>query len=779
MVMTEKTKKKSATKSSVATKKASGGIDLVIVESPTKAKTLTKYLGKKFRVLASVGHIRDLPKSKLGIDIENGFKPEYIPIKGKAKVIAEIKKAAAVANKIYLAPDPDREGEAIAWHIAEELKSHNLLRVFMHEITEKGVRQAFAEPSVIDINKVNAQQARRVLDRIVGYKISPLLWEKVRRGLSAGRVQSVTVRLICEREAEVLAFVAKEYWSIDAKLQAKNPPSFTATLAQQNGEAIEIPNQAASQAILDAISNQPFSISKVEVKERKKNPAAPFTTSTLQQEAAHKLNFTSKKTMAIAQQLYEGIQVGQEGAVGLITYMRTDSVRISPDFQMETLQHIEEKYGRDYRPATPFIYKSKKRAQEAHEAIRPTSLLLEPDRIENDLTREQYQLYKLIYNRFVASQMNPAILDVTRIDISVLSYLFRATGSVVKFPGFTAVYLENQEKKEEEGDEGLEGEMRLPRLEVGEALQCLLLDPKQHFTQPPPRFNEASLVRSLEESGIGRPSTYAAIITTIQDRKYVEKKENRFYPTELGEVVNKLLVAHFADVVDVEFTARMEDGLDQVEEGSADWVDTVSQFYGTFAKSLEKAELVMPNVKREETPTDLVCEKCSKPMVIKWGRFGKFLACTGYPECKTTMEYGQGEGKDSPIVPIAPEVTSEICDKCGKPMAIKTGRFGRFLACTGYPECKGTKPITTGVSCPEQDCTGKLAEKQTKGRKLFYSCTRYPDCKFAIWDKPVARPCPLCHVPFLVEKFRAGGSSIVCRIKECGYKETAESATTA
>lgn len=796
--MTNITKKKEATSPKKKATAAGGPAssrktDLLIVESPTKARTISKYLGKKFRVMASVGHIMDLPKSRIGIDFERGFKPEYIVIKGKAKILNEIKKAARESNKVYLAPDPDREGEAIAWHIAEALRGCDIHRVLLHEITEKGVREAMASPSAIDIQKVNAQQARRVLDRLVGYKISPLLWQKVRRGLSAGRVQSVAVRLICEREKEVLAFIPVEYWSIDAKLQGGNPPPFIAKLIQRRKitplsplirgasndsppdkgelEGVEIHNQAESDAIVAAIGSSPFVVSKVETKERRKNPVAPFTTSSLQQEAVRKLHFVSKKAMMIAQQLYEGVTITGEGAVGLITYMRTDSVRVSPDFQAETLAWIEGRYGREYRPATPFTYKSKKGAQEAHEAIRPTAVMREPDRIQADLTHEQYLLYKLIWNRFVASQMNPAILDVTRVDINVAEFTFRVTGSVVKFKGFTIVYLEGKEEKDDEEDEGLDGEKRLPRLQVGETLTLLSLDPRQHFTEPPPRYNEALLIHDLEDRGIGRPSTYAAIISTIQDRKYVEKRENRFYPTSLGDMVNHLLVDHFPEVVDTAFTAQMEEQLDHIETGECpDWVETVHKFYDPFSKSLQLAEEKMPNIKGQETPTDLTCEKCGKPMVIKWGRFGRFFACSGYPECKNTKEPDKTDGSK---VATVFEAIAEHCENCQKPMVMKRGRFGSFLACSGYPECKTTRAISTGVACPEANCGGTLVEKQSKRGKIFYSCNNYPACKFALWDRPVARPCPNCHAPFLVEKNRAGEMSVLCKNMECGYKDEA------
>ncbi len=700
---------------------------LVIVESPSKAKTIKKYLGRQFEVMASVGHVKDLPKSKFGIDIDHDFEPEYTVIKGKAKVLSEIKKAAKEADKIYLAPDPDREGEAIAWHIKQELKSRNgdIKRVLFNEITQKAIERAMASPGDIDMNRVNAQQARRVLDRIVGYRISPLLWEKVRRGLSAGRVQSVAVRLICEREAEVLAFVPEEYWSITAKLLGPNPPPFMARLIQKGGQAIEMGNEAQAQAIVAALRELPFVVSKIEKKERKRNPTPPFTTSRLQQEAVRKLHFTPKKTMMLAQQLYEGVETQAEGAVGLITYMRTDSVRVSPDFQQETAAWIRGKYGDDYVPEAPPVYKSKKGAQEGHEAIRPTSLARDPEQLKADLTKDQYLLYKLIWNRFVASQMTPAVFDVTRIDITAGDFLLRASGAIIKFAGFSIVYMEGkeegipQEKKEgEEAEDASEEAIILPELSVGDRLTLQSLDPKQHFTQPPPRYNEALLIHDLEEKGIGRPSTYATIISTIQDRKYVEKREGRFYPTELGKVVNELLIQHFPDVVNIEFTAQMESELDGIEEGEKQWVDTIRGFYEPFSKEFDRAQVEMRDVKREETPTDLTCEKCGKPMVIKWGR------------------------------------------------------FGRFMACSGYPECENTKPISTGVTCPEEGCGGALIEKRTRRGKTFFACNRYPKCNFALWERPVPRACPECKAPFLIERREQGGGfKVVCRNEACGFED--------
>jgi DNA topoisomerase-1 len=781
---------------------------LIIVESPSKAKTLHKYLGKNFVVKASVGHVKDLPEKRLGVDIAKGFQPEYVVIKGKDKFLAEIKKAALTADKVYLASDPDREGEAIAWHIAQELENPEptggskskkktgssaktagrsskqpakradwLYRVLFNEITERAVKRALEHPGQIDVKKVNAQQARRILDRIVGYKISPLLWEKVRRGLSAGRVQSVAVRLVCEREQEIGVFIPKEYWSITAKLEAGAPPPFEARLIQFNREEVDLHNEAEARAILKALEGQAFVVQKVETKERKRNPVAPFITSRLQQEAARKLRFSPKKTMMIAQQLYEGIELGEEGPVGLITYMRTDSTRIAAEAMDEVRHHISGNFGKDYLPDQPVMYKTRKGAQEAHEAIRPAAVGRTPQSVKTHLTKDQYMLYQLIWMRFVASQMKPAVMDVTRVDIQAGPALFRATGSVVKFPGFTILYTEEKEEEvtAEAGKEPIaeaeEDEHLLPALAVGNRLRLHDLMPKQHFTQPPPRYTEALLIKDLEEKGIGRPSTYAAILSTILDRKYVEKIEGRLKPTELGKIVNDLLVEHFPDVLNVQFTAQMEDSLDHIEEGDKDWVEAVRAFYNPFSKLLEKAQTEMRDVKREEIPTEIVCEKCARKMVIKWGRHGRFLACPGYPECKNAKEFIQeASGQVKIVEPI--NGSTEKCEKCGKPMAVKTGRFGKFLACSGYPECKNTKTITTGVKCPQPNCPGELAQKRTKRGRTFYACSSYPDCKFALWDRPLPRPCPDCGAPFLIEKFgRHSGPKAVCYNKDCSYQE--------
>ncbi len=745
---------------------------LVIVESPAKAKTIAKYLGKDYTVKASVGHIMDLPKSKLGVDIEKDFEPHYIQIKGKGPVVKELKSAAKKADRILLATDPDREGEAIAYHVAAVLASSaktttEVYRVLFNEITKKAILQSVEHPGKVDINKVDAQQARRVLDRLVGYQISPILWKKVRRGLSAGRVQSVALRLICEREEEIKAFVPEEFWSLTALLEGKLPPQFEAKLLKKDEEKLKVKNNDEVQKILADLKDATYTVTKIDKKERRRNPVPPFTTSKLQQEGGRKLGFTSKRTMGIAQSLYEGVDIGKEGTVGLITYMRTDSTRVGKEAQDEAQEFIATKYGKEYLPEKAPVYASAKSAQEAHEAVRPTSVLREPDAIKQYLEPDQYKLYKLIWNRFVASQMNPAIIDQTSVDVTANNYTFRATGSIVKFPGFMAVYMEEKSEDQAPSEEE-NGEAVLPPLNEGEKLTLLKLDPKQHFTQPPPRFSEALLVKTLEEKGIGRPSTYAAIISTIQERDYVNKVENKFRPTELGVLVNDLLVNHFPVIMDVAFTAKMEEDLDKIEEGQMRWVEVVRDFYKPFNESLEKAQAEMKDFKAEQTPTDISCEKCGKPMIVKWGRNGQFLACSGYPECKTTKPFVRNENG---VVEAAPEeTTDEKCPKCGSAMMIKRGRFGKFLACSRYPECKYTQGMSTGVLCPEDG--GKLVERRSRFGKMFYSCANYPDCKFALWNKPLPRPCPQCGAPFLVEKYsKKTGVSVTCVKKECGYKE--------
>jgi DNA topoisomerase-1 len=775
---------------------------LIIVESPTKARTISKYLGRGYTVMASVGHIKDLPTSKLGVDLEHDFEPQYVTIKGKSKVLAEIKKKAEEVDKVFLAPDPDREGEAIAWHLEQELlgksKSKSkkktegkVFRVLFNEITESAIKRALQAPGQVDMKLVNAQQARRVLDRIVGYQGSQLLWTKVRRGLSMGRVQSVAMRLICEREQEREAFRAEEYWSIAVMLAGTNPPSFEAKLHSINGQDASLATEADAQRIVSAIQGKEFAVDSIERKEKKRNPVAPFITSRLQQEAARKLHFSSKKTMTLAQKLYEGIEIGAEGQTGLITYMRTDSPRISNEAMAEARQVIQERFGAEYLPATPNVYKTQKAAQEAHEAIRPTSAARDPESIKQYLEPDILKLYQLIWNRFIASQMVPAIFDVTRVETSPVKtngkFLFRSTGTVVKFPGHTIVYMEGSDRElfaqKEKSEQEDEAERQLPLLSEGERLQLVSLEgqtvpgvlSKQHFTQPPPRYNEALLIKELEEKGIGRPSTYASIISTIQDRKYAEKVEGRFGPTETGRTVNDFLMKGFPDLINVDFTSHMEEELDEVEAGNKPWVMAVREFYGTFATDLEKAKTIPGPKDTVEPPTDVPCEKCGRMMEIKWGRNGKFLACPAYkekPPCKNTQNFEKLEDGTIKIVPKIELTTDEKCEKCSSPMVVKTGRFGKFIACSAYPECKTTKPLALGVKCPQPGCGGDLVQKRTKKGRSFFACSKYPACEYALWDRPINKTCPTCSAPFLIEKVsKQVGRSVQCRSEECGYRE--------
>ncbi len=751
---------------------------LVVVESPAKAKTINKFLGRNYIVRSSVGHIRDLPAKKLAVDIQNGFTPEYVTIRGKAKVIKEIQAAAKKTDAIYLAADPDREGEAICWHIAETLKSVKkpIYRVTYNEITEGAIRAAMDNPGEIDQRLVNSQQARRVLDRLVGYQISPILWRSVKPGLSAGRVQSVAVRLICEREAEIEAFVPQEYWTITANLQGKNSSPFDAKLLRIGSEKGSIStygfpiDEARAKAIVEDAGTKPFIVKDIKKQERKKRPVPSFITSTLQQEAARKLRFTAKRTMAIAQQLYEGLDIGAEGAVGLITYMRTDSTRIADEALREARGYIKKTYGTDYLPKSAVRYRSRGGAQDAHEAIRPTSVERTPQALKPYLSIEQHRLYDLIWKRFVASQMNPALLDVTTIDISAGEYLFRATGSILKFDGFMRLYLEGRDDNNTESKGDDETGAILPVLEIGERLDLRRLTPKQHYTQPPPRYTEAALVKALEEKGIGRPSTYAAIISTIQDREYVVKEERRFQPTDIGKLVNQLLIKGFPNILDTQFTAKMEDQLDGIAEGKSDWVGVLSAFYEPFTHALEAAPDVMYQARKEmEEESDEVCEKCNGKMVIRWGRYGRFLGCSNYPECRNIKRLTEDD-----VPPPEVEPTDETCDKCGSPMVVKTSRAGgKFLACTGYPKCKNAKPINIGVDCPEADCDGYIGERRSKRGKVFYGCSNYPKCNFVSWDKPVNKECPECQAPFLVEKTtKTKGHYLACNDKACGYTKS-------
>ncbi|MBI2952353.1 type I DNA topoisomerase [bacterium] len=714
---------------------------LVIVESPAKAKTINKFLGKDYKVLACMGHIRDLPEKDLAIDIEKDFQPKYQTIRGKGKIITQLRSAAKEAEDIFVATDPDREGEAIAWHVAHEVgrDGREVKRVTFNEITRNAVLSGIASPQPIDTQKVNAQQARRVLDRLVGYKVSPLLWKTVHGGLSAGRVQSVALRLICEREEEIARFVQREYWTIEADLATGKGESFRATAIRKGRHKLEIPNQAEAERVAEELRGQSYRISEINTREQKRNPSPPFITSTLQQEAARKLSFTAKRTMAVAQQLYEGIDLEGE-TTGLITYMRTDSTRLAPEAVADARDYIATAYGPDYVPEKPNVYRARKGAQDAHEAIRPTGVSRPPRSIRRFLTEEQAALYQLVWDRFIASQMKPALLDVTTVDILAGDYGLRATGSIVKFRGFTVLYTETTD------DAVAEENRRIPEgLKVNDLLQLLALRPEQHFTKPPPRYTEASLVKELEAQGIGRPSTYAQIISTLQDRDYVSRERGRFTPTPLGTTVNTLLVRAFPDIFNPQFTASMEEALDKVETGEDDWVAVVRGFYDPFEKDLSRMESQRAELKKSlQEETDEVCEKCGNKFVIKWGRNGRFMACSGFPACKNTRPLN-GDGQ-------AQLAEGETCEKCNAPMLVRNGSRGRFLACSAYPNCKNTRPLSLGVSCPREGCDGKILERQSKRGKVFYGCSRYPGCDFATWDRPVSRPCPDCGAPFLVSR---------------------------
>jgi DNA topoisomerase-1 len=798
--------------------------NLVIVESPAKAKTINKFIGKDYLVKASVGHVRDLPKSELGVD-EVTFLPSYEVLEGKEKVVSELKAAAKKADTIYIASDPDREGEAIGWHVMNLLGNDatKVRRVLFHEITKKAVKKAIDNPGEIDMNKVNAQQARRVLDRLVGYKLSPLLWDKVRRGLSAGRVQSVAMKMIVEREEEIKAFVPDEYWTFAAKLSAQTPPPFVAKLSKVDGKKADVPNEEQARRIEAALKSGKYVVTEVARKERKQSAAPPFITSTLQRTAYNRFKWPVKRTMQVAQKLYEGKELGSFGFAGLITYMRTDSVRISDDALGEVRSYIAAKYGNDILPEKPNTYRVKKaaQAQEAHEAIRPTSMELDPEKIKDFLTKEEYALYKMIWDRFVGSQMKPALFDVTDADIAVGNLTLRASGEVQKFAGFLAVFQDapGEDDDEEEGEK--KNDKALPPLNEGDVLELLALDTKQNFTQPPPRYTEATLVKALEENGIGRPSTYGAILTTIQARDYTYKHEGKFHPTHLGSLVVKLLKQSFGDIIDETYTARLEEELDEIEDGKLEWTTAMREFSVKFNKDLDRAATEMTQVKGTGLETDEKCENCSSPMVIKFGRFGEFLACSNYPDCKTTKEMAKGD---------AAEATSDdeqiICDKCGKPMALKRSRFGQFFACTGYPDCKNTKdpklmkqaanlptepqppcencgkemvlksgrygpfyscsgypdcktirkigkkstpPKPTGVKCPTCG-EGELVERISR-RGVFFSCNRYPKCEFTLNNRPVGRECPKCHAPYLLEKeTKREGHIEYCNNPECDHR---------
>ena len=740
---------------------------LIIVESPAKTKTLKGFLGRDFQIEASMGHVRDLPPSKLGVDVEHDFEPSYVAIPDRKDVLRKLGEAAKGADVVYLASDPDREGEAIAWHIASALKLKNVRRIQFNEITKMAVQEALRNPRTINIDRVNAQQARRVLDRLVGYKISPILWKKVKKNLSAGRVQSVAVRLICDREREILAFVPVEYWSLTATLTPQTPKKhpFDAELRLgPDGKKIELKNQNDADRVLADLKGAAWRIKKVVKSERQRKPYAPFITSTLQQEASRKLGFGAKRAMRTAQDLYEGIDLGNDGGqVGLITYMRTDSTSVSKEAQAEAKKYITNQYGPEYAPERFNEYKNRASAQEAHEAIRPTSVFREPDSIKSHLSPDQYKLYRLIWLRFVASQMKNAILDVVTADIDANGYTFRATGSTIKFDGFLRVYTEGKDDAKVDDEE----KPPLPPLMDGQNLDLIKLLPKQHFTEPPPRFTEATLVKSMEEEGIGRPSTYAAIISTIQDRGYVELQEKKFRPTELGFIVTDLLVKHFPEILSVQFTSGMEGKLDSVEEGKQDWVALMRDFYGPFEATVKAADTDMEKFARE---TDMECPNCGSKLVEKFGRFGKFLSCSNYPECKY-IHREAAEGGGEAAAPVESEIT---CPNCGRNLVEKMGRFGKFLACPGYPECKyiHKEPAkTTGVTCPE--CKqGEIVEKRSK-TGVFYGCNRYPDCKLTLPGKPLDRPCPNCGGMLSERIFKGRYLGVKCATKDCGYTEAA------
>jgi DNA topoisomerase-1 len=814
---------------------------LVIVESPAKAKTINKYLGNEYKVLASMGHVRDLPKSKLGVDVDKGFEPVYELLATRKKVIGELKAAAKDASDIYIATDPDREGEAIGWHLAEELgtKKKKIHRLMFNEITKKAVQEAIKHPGKINLKMVDAQQARRVLDRLVGYKISPILWDKVRRGLSAGRVQSVALKLICDREQEIAKFVPEEYWLLFAQLAGSQPPEFEAKLVKKGDQTIKVGNELESKQVLKDLEGATFVVSSVAIKERKRNAAPPFITSKLQQTARYPV----KRTMQIAQQLYEGVELpglGVEGPIGLITYMRTDSTRVSEDALSAVREHIGTAYGADYVPEKPNVFKTKSDAQDAHEAIRPTSMEYDPEKVRPFLTAEQYSLYRLIWNRFVASQMPPATFDETTVDISAGDYLFRVKGSVPKFAGWMAVYsqLSDETPAITAGASGADGAPRsegvlrgagapgsrededdsptgvLPPLAEGDRLELKALRPEQKFTQPPPRFTEATLVKELEENGIGRPSTYASIIGVLQDRDYANKVEGKFKPTALGLIITDLLIKSFDDILDVEYTRGLEEDLDRIEEGKADYKGTLTTFYKKFKKDLAKAGKEMQNLK-EGIKTEEICDRCGKGMVIKVGKFGPFVACSGYPDCTNTRELEKSEPNAD-----VDETQDETCENCGKPMVVKRGRFGQFLACTGYPDCKTTRKIissggamkaakpdqildekcpkcasnlvikqgrfgeftactnypackyvklkSTGVICPTDG--GDIVERKSRRGKAFYGCANYPDCDFTLWKRPIPEACPDCGTPFLLEKLtKKAGRQLVCSKEDCSF----------
>ncbi len=732
------------------------GKSLLVVESPTKMKTISKYLGKDFVIKATYGHIKDLPKSKLGVDVEKDFAPHFMTVKGKSKVVDELKKASKDVDKIYIGSDPDREGEAIAFHVAELIgKKKEVSRVLFNEITKKGVLEALKSPVQLDDAKYNAQKSRRILDRLVGYRISPLLWEKLSYGLSAGRVQSVSLRLICDREEEIENFQKEEYWVIDVELQLTSGDKFVATLERKSGEKIKIPTGKDAEKIKKYIQGETFKISSIEVKEKSLTPQPAFITSRLQQEASRVLRFSPKRTMMLAQKLYEGVEIGKEGQVGLITYMRTDSVRVSMEAINEARSYIEKAFGQPYVPQKPNFFKNKKSAQDAHEAIRPASVLMTPEKVKDYLDKDLFALYSLIWKRFVSSQMSHEKVEATVVNIEAGGYLFVARGQRILFDGFTKMY---EEKSEDEEEAKL-----LPEMKKGETPRLIDTKLEQRFTNPPPRYSEASLIRTLETKGIGRPSTYATIVGTVQDREYVKKEKGRLVPTPLGRTVNKVMMEFFPVIVDVGFTAKVEERLDLIEDGKKDWVKTLERFNTAFEKELDRAKETMKSLKKEEKETDIICDQCGKKMLIRWSKNGEYLVCSGKPECKNKKNV---KVADDGTISVVEQEIKGICPKCGGNLIEKRGRFGRFFACSNYPECKYTESYSLGFRCPVEGCTGKLVEKISKKKKRFISCSQYPTCTFATNKEPTEGACPVCGAPTLFS-FRR---STMCLRKDCGWK---------
>lgn len=760
--------------------------NLVIMESPTKASTVKGYLGSNYKVIATIGHVRDLPKSTLGVDIDNNFEAHYINIRGKGDLIKEIKKEAKAANKIFLATDPDREGEAISWHLANalDIPIEKTQRVTFNEITKGVVKAAIKQPRQIDMNLVNAQQARRILDRIVGYKLSPLLWKTVKSGLSAGRVQSVATRIVVERENEIRKFIPEEYWTIDAELLSSDKKPFTVRFYGDLNGKVRLENEEMAMRVAGAVDGKDFKVASIKRSSRHKAPAPPFTTSTLQQEASKKLGFQSQRTMRVAQELYEGINIGSEngGVQGLITYMRTDSLRISSEAQNVARDFIASRFGDAYNTEEPRVYKTKAGAQDAHEAIRPANVSIEPMKIKQYLSSDQYKIYKLIWERFVSSQMQSALLSTLAVDFECEGYIFRTAGYTVTFPGYMAVYEESEEEQGGSDDDPKEQkDAKIPELCEGEMLVSERIDPAKHFTEPPPRYNEASLIKFLEDKGIGRPSTYSTIITTIIARNYVKRDGKALVPTTLGEVTTDLMISNFSSIVDYKFTAEIETELDEIENSRQTMEQLLSKFWGDFSKQLEAAEekLEKENIELPVEETDIICDKCGARMIVKNGRFGKFAACPNYPKCRNTR----------PLTPDGKEKTEEKprdegdegakklvvadfkCEKCGSDMVLRNGRYGSFYACVNYPTCKYTKTRSKDIGVPCPDCGAKVVMKYGKNKTAFYSCEKYPECKFSSWDMPVGEKCPNCGQILYRKK---GKPLLVCHNKSCGYSRPAE-----